>query len=334
MTDLIVISSSSSARLAATMRTRVPNEQNTAPQRPSRPQVATRLKPSTSAANSELSEDVMEFILSSNNNNNGATASASLPAGQRSLTTPRATMILSANPNVDTTNLPFETYLPAEAMALTSPSIEDILGLADSSEGPLFLPPDAKRGRRPPPSADEEAMSEASDAKRPRDQRSEVDEDDERVRQRKAQSARSSRLKHKEYVKALERENERLRSSHAELDEVNQVYKGRIKELENRVDYLHRVIANDSAIARIVGALPGVEGVQLSSSLASVPAPVAAPDVEAQFVNGGGVCLHLVDNKRVSLELCAECARKARAAKAAEPPKPANHLVPRKIEAP
>lgn len=151
-----------------------------------------------------------------------------------------------------------------------------------------------------------------------------LDSDDEIVEalternKRNAVQAKVNREKKKAYMKDLEdgvdelrSENNNLKLKQTQLEESQRV-------LEEEVEYLKSVIANQSALANLLQNIPNVTNVKLSTSFqrrkrdaehdhdyrGQIPAKRTRPTT-------AGVCLH-VDNGHASLEFCSRCSNAAK----------------------
>nr|DBA32396.1 TPA: hypothetical protein GDO54_000192 [Pyxicephalus adspersus] len=131
-----------------------------------------------------------------------------------------------------------------------------------------------------------------------------------------AVAARLNRLRKKEYVSGLEGKVARLSEDNLRLERENRGLGARVRQLEEETRYLRAVLANDSALSNLLGRLTGLGGVKLSTSLYSEmdkeprEHDYALPAEERETPSGGGVCLH-VDQNKVSVEFCPACARSA-----------------------
>ncbi|XP_042315890.1 CREB/ATF bZIP transcription factor [Sceloporus undulatus] len=160
-----------------------------------------------------------------------------------------------------------------------------------------------------------------------------------------AAAARLNRQKKKQYVSGLEARLQSLASENRRLKERNRGLCRRLRGLERETGYLRAVLANQSAVGRLLGRLAGGAGLRVRSSLLedgerrlpwgssdhdyALPVPVeeemedgedeeeeeeemedtrgpAAPSLSSS----SGICLH-VDQDQVSVEFCAICARRA-----------------------
>ncbi|XP_067171873.1 CREB/ATF bZIP transcription factor [Apteryx mantelli] len=154
-----------------------------------------------------------------------------------------------------------------------------------------------------------------------------------------AAAARLNRLKKKQYVLGLESRLQGLAAENRQLRDRNRGLSRRLRELERESGYLRAVLANQSALAQLLGRLAGARagGLQLGTSLfgdAGGPRrhPHARPGGESSDHDyalpgsrpprreeaarepraaPGGLCLH-VERDRVSVEFCSACARRAR----------------------
>lgn len=168
-----------------------------------------------------------------------------------------------------------------------------------------------------------------------------------------AEAARLNRQRKKQYVQGLESRLQGLAAENRQLRERNRGLGRRLRELEREAGYLRAVLANQSALGRLLSRLAGhggggAGGLRLSSSLWDDAREEPCEESSSSSSNGGdhdyalpvpredgeddeprrprrgtappspaGLCLH-VDRGQVSVEFCAVCAR--RAAAAASPP--------------
>lgn len=148
--------------------------------------------------------------------------------------------------------------------------------------------------------------------------------DDDLARNRKnAEAARLNRLKKKKYLDDLEKDRERLKTSNVILKTKCTELQAKNRKLEDEVEYLQSVLANQSTLASLIQNIPGTPGIKLSSSFScqkqsSTESESASPlpkrmrgcsDALSSRLSGG-VCLH-VSKENVSLEFCAQCSQKA-----------------------
>ncbi|XP_061484925.1 CREB/ATF bZIP transcription factor [Rhineura floridana] len=170
-----------------------------------------------------------------------------------------------------------------------------------------------------------------------------------------AAAARLNRQKKKQYVMGLESRLQGLAAENRHLRDRNRGLCRRLRDLERETSYLRAVLANQSALGRLLSHLAGEGGaarvgLRISSSLFE-DHPVVATALETPFPcdsssggssdhdyalpvpqledykraissSPGGICLH-VDRDQVSVEFCSVCAtRAASSAFAAESPSP------------
>ncbi|KAM6448682.1 CREB/ATF bZIP transcription factor [Liasis olivaceus] len=170
-----------------------------------------------------------------------------------------------------------------------------------------------------------------------------------------AAAARLNRQKKKLYVQGLETRLQGLAAENRQLRDRNRGLCRRLRDLERETGYLRAVLANQSALGRLLCRLAGDGAgsvglrMRISTSLfQEAAAAAAAPFSESgggdhdyalpvsaegaadkrppSSGSPGGVCLH-VDRDHVSVEFCSLCARRAAssetwAAAAAAPPAP------------
>ncbi|XP_053160290.1 CREB/ATF bZIP transcription factor [Hemicordylus capensis] len=161
-----------------------------------------------------------------------------------------------------------------------------------------------------------------------------------------AAAARLNRQKKKQYVMGLETRLQGLAAENRQLRDRNRGLGRRVRHLERETSYLRAVLANQSALGRLLSRLAGdgagKVGLRISTSLfedhhAAVAArletrlpceggsgggdhdyalPVRKDEEEddgdkrAGSSSPGGICLH-VDRDQVSVEFCSVCARRA-----------------------
>nr|XP_034970435.1 CREB/ATF bZIP transcription factor [Zootoca vivipara] len=168
-----------------------------------------------------------------------------------------------------------------------------------------------------------------------------------------AAAARLNRQRKKQYVMGLESRLQGLAAENRGLRDRNRGLCRRLRDLERETSYLRAVLANQSALGRLLSRLAGDGrvGLRISSSglfedgaaavLEARPAYEASGDHDyalpvvpeggerkrAASPSAGGICLH-VDRDQVSVEFCSACARRAAVgsalAAAASPPSTAD----------
>jgi FtsZ-binding cell division protein ZapB len=133
-----------------------------------------------------------------------------------------------------------------------------------------------------------------------------------------AVQAKLNREKKKVYIKGLEDEIEELKCENFTLKERNQTVTNEKNELQEEVEYLRSVLANQSALSGLLKNIGNVENVKLTSSLRRK----RGADLDHDYHNSAkfakksgkktaGICLH-VDQGSVSLEFCSKCASMAK----------------------
>lgn len=162
-------------------------------------------------------------------------------------------------------------------------------------------------------------------------------------RKRNAEKARENRKNKKIYLHGLEKEVAQLRLEKTALTGKSLRLERRVNELQEEVDYLNSIVANQSMLSKLLERVSVTPGISLSTSFCSSRQPTQA-DSESQKENtactrrsrkrgctsqefqksnqetannkkrrkggSGGVCLHVKENK-VSLEFCHKCSKKA-----------------------
>ena len=146
-----------------------------------------------------------------------------------------------------------------------------------------------------------------------------------------AVAARENRMKKKKYVQGLEDEASSLRTENAALLDKCGKMERALVELDTEVRYLRDVLANQSALSKLLEKIPDVKGLRLGSALGtgggcrkrsrgeedsgrqqggeiSAPCPKRLPPAQLPSTSGG-VCLHVAKDT-VSIEFCASCSRK------------------------
>ncbi|XP_039214541.1 CREB/ATF bZIP transcription factor [Crotalus tigris] len=151
-----------------------------------------------------------------------------------------------------------------------------------------------------------------------------------------AAAARLNRQKKKLYVQGLETRLQGLAAENRHLRDRNRGLCRRLRDLERETGYLRAVLANQSALGRLLGRLAGDGAgslglrMRISTSLFQETAaagacgetgdhdyalPVRAEDPAEEKLrpssgSPGGVCLH-VDRDHLSVEFCSLCAKRA-----------------------
>lgn len=156
-----------------------------------------------------------------------------------------------------------------------------------------------------------------------------------------AAAARLNRQKKKLYVQGLETRLQGLAAENRQLRDRNRGLCRRLRDLERETGYLRAVLANQSALGRLLGRLAGDGAgslglrMRVSTSLFQETAAAAAAAAGACGETGdhdyalpvraedpaeeklrpssgspGGVCLH-VDRDHLSVEFCSLCAKRA-----------------------
>ena len=205
--------------------------------------------------------------------------------------------------------------VPAPQSDTTTAVVRPSLSRAAKSAKPLALAPTRRKQTMYEFDFDTEPITSGDSQKLTPDQL-------ERNR-RNAEAARQNRQRKKKYYEEMEKDratakadNVILRTKCAELQAKN-------RKLENEVDYLKSVLANQSTLASLIKNIPGTPGVNLTTSFSrkrpnettgesssSSPPKRAKRGSESNAPKSGGVCLH-VSKGAVSLEFCAQCSQQA-----------------------
>lgn len=153
-----------------------------------------------------------------------------------------------------------------------------------------------------------------------------------------AAAARLNRQKKKLYVQGLETRLQGLAAENRQLRDRNRGLCRRLRDLERETGYLRAVLANQSALGRLLGRLAGDGAgslglrMRISTSLfqetaagafgengdhdyalpipAEEPAEKLSSSSSSSSASPGGVCLH-VDRDHLSVEFCSLCAKRA-----------------------
>jgi hypothetical protein len=146
-----------------------------------------------------------------------------------------------------------------------------------------------------------------------------------------AEAARQNRLKKKKYMEELEQDRSRLRADNVVLKTRCTELQNRNRKLETEVAYLRSVLANQSTLSTLIKNIPGIPGVNLTSSFSRKRPGESAVDSASTSSSSstllpptkrsrggsncigshsGGICLH-VSKESVSLEFCAQCSLKS-----------------------
>ncbi len=146
--------------------------------------------------------------------------------------------------------------------------------------------------------------------------------------QKNAIQAKFNREKKKMYVQGLEESEKTLKQENTQLKQQNLDLVNNKKSLEDEVDYLKSVLANQSTLSSLLKNIGNVQGVSLTTSFEASrkrslehdhdynerPAKKLrgkkSMNPKSATVASGGICLH-VANENVSLEFCRACAKMA-----------------------
>ncbi|XP_066300271.1 CREB/ATF bZIP transcription factor-like [Branchiostoma lanceolatum] len=140
----------------------------------------------------------------------------------------------------------------------------------------------------------------------------------EEARKKNAEAARQNRLRKKHYVQDLEGKVDTLAKENTSLKKENSKMQTAITSLEEELEYLKSVLANQSSLANLLKNIDTTEGVSLTTSFPSNRKRKAGEKdhdyskgkKKKNTDNSGGVCLH-VNKDQVSLEFCSKCAHMA-----------------------
>nr|QYU73845.1 cyclic AMP response element binging protein [Sinohyriopsis cumingii] len=129
--------------------------------------------------------------------------------------------------------------------------------------------------------------------------------------------AKVNRERKKAYITGLEEEVKSLKTENAALRDRSKKILAEKSALEEEVDYLKSVLANQSALAGLLKNIGNVKNINLKTSFMHQK---RSAEHDHSYENAkrlcaaqqtAGVCLH-VDKEDVSLEFCAQCARSAK----------------------
>jgi hypothetical protein len=130
--------------------------------------------------------------------------------------------------------------------------------------------------------------------------------------------ARLNRQKKKAYIKGLEDHRNKLDKENKSLKREVHLLQNDKDSLQEEVQYLKSVLANQSALSALLKNIPHADGIRLSSSFEMARTlddhDYGKPAKKRRFferVPSGGVCLHVRDSSNVSLEFCAHCSKMA-----------------------
>ena len=122
----------------------------------------------------------------------------------------------------------------------------------------------------------------------------------------------------------LEKDRKHVRADNIVLKTKCAELQARNRKLENEVDYLRNVLANQSTLASLIKNIPNTPGVNLTCSFSRKRPNEVIEDPSEGTSNkrpkrgsnttgpqkSGGICLHVSDGA-VSLEFCAQCSQQA-----------------------
>ena len=126
-----------------------------------------------------------------------------------------------------------------------------------------------------------------------------------------ALQAKLNREKKKAHIQGLERDLESLQKENEALKVGKKQMSHQICRLEDEVHYLKNILANASALSGLLKNISGVNGVKLSTGIATsiVDNNCNRRDI-CQNLRKAGVCLHVNDGE-ASIEFCAQCSSQA-----------------------
>jgi len=135
---------------------------------------------------------------------------------------------------------------------------------------------------------------------------------------RNAIAAKKNRERKKAQFNALEREVEELRTENNSYKKRCATLESGILALNKELEYYKAVLANESALSKLLQNIPNVSGINLTSSLGKRqngiaferPSKVAKPSNGQLNPTSGGVCLHVAKDN-ISLEFCSKCSNQA-----------------------
>ena len=139
-------------------------------------------------------------------------------------------------------------------------------------------------------------------------------------RYKKADQKERKRIRDREYkqrkaekAKSTERECIQLRETNKVLSDKNIELGDKVSSLEKQVEYLENIIANESALSAVLGAITKHSGLSFNNNSLGINSlkrkRVGSPNDENEPQtkhSNGGVCVHLTPG-RMSLEFCREC---------------------------
>ncbi|XP_048737539.2 uncharacterized protein LOC125652384 isoform X1 [Ostrea edulis] len=150
----------------------------------------------------------------------------------------------------------------------------------------------------------------------PEDTQDQIYEAMEERNRKNAIQAKLNREKKKTYIKNLESDVEQLKSENKTLkDNCNKLQLSH-KVMEEELDYLRSVLANQSVLSNLLKNIPNVKNVKLSSSFSRKRQSIdndhdyPAAKSKRSKLSSAGVCLHVHQDK-VSLEFCSKCSSTA-----------------------
>ncbi|XP_053912034.1 CREB/ATF bZIP transcription factor [Cuculus canorus] len=131
----------------------------------------------------------------------------------------------------------------------------------------------------------------------------------------KKKKQKEKQQKRRQYVLGLENRLQGLAAENRQLRDRNRGLSRRLRELRRESAYLRAVLANQSALGRLLGRLAGLfpeAGGDSGDHDYALPSTRPRGPQEEEWAAPGGICLH-VERDQVSVELCSVCARRAAA---------------------
>lgn len=120
-------------------------------------------------------------------------------------------------------------------------------------------------------------------------------------------AARINRQKKKEYLSGLENKITSLSTENKTLKEKCDSYEATIHSLEDEIEYLKSVLANQSTLSTILTGLPNIKCVSVAGKRKREGSESTNKKVKKDSPqHSGGICLHIAGDV-ASIELCSKC---------------------------